>query len=253
MLALGAVVLVVAAGGAAVFSVTSHDRAVPTSPAPSSPASPSAESPTTAVEPSKLSRGAALAALATLTVKGRAPGTGYDRALFGQPWLDADRNGCDTRNDILRRDLAQFVLKPDSHGCAVLTGLLQDPYTGRTISFTRGWETSLAVQIDHVVALSDAWHKGAQQWNTEKRERFANDPLELLAVDGPANQAKSDGDAATWLPPNKPYRCEYVSRQIAIKEKYGLSVTAAEQAAMARVLRSCPRQGLPEPKPIVLG
>ncbi|MGZ8758713.1 MAG: HNH endonuclease family protein [Aeromicrobium sp.] len=191
--------------------------------------------------------------MATLTVKGRAPRTGYDRALFGQSWLDVDRNGCDTRNDILRRDLAQYVLKPDSNGCAVLTGLLQDPYTGRNIAFIRGWESSLAVQIDHVVALNDAWQKGAQTWTTEKRERFANDPLELLAVDGPANGSKSDGDAATWLPPNKPYRCEYIARQVAIKVKYGLSVTAAEGAAMARVLERCPDQKLPRPRPIVLG
>ncbi|MGZ5422797.1 MAG: HNH endonuclease family protein [Aeromicrobium sp.] len=245
-LVIGAIALGLIVFGYVIPSVTSGDQ--PASTRASS--SPSTDPTKPAPEPGARS---AVAALATLTVKGRAPRTGYDRALFGQSWLDVDRNGCDTRNDILRRDLAQYVLKPDSNGCAVLTGLLQDPYTGRNIAFIRGWESSLAVQIDHVVALNDAWQKGAQTWTTEKRERFANDPLELLAVDGPANGSKSDGDAATWLPPNKPYRCEYIARQVAIKVKYGLSVTAAEGAAMARVLERCPDQKLPRPRPIVLG
>ncbi|MGZ8822302.1 MAG: HNH endonuclease family protein [Aeromicrobium sp.] len=245
-LVIGAIALGLIVFGYVIPSVTSGDQ--PASTRASS--SPSTDPTKPAPEPGA---GSAVAALATLTVKGRAPRTGYDRALFGQSWLDVDRNGCDTRNDILRRDLAQYVLKPDSNGCAVLTGLLQDPYTGRSIAFIRGWESSLAVQIDHVVALNDAWQKGAQTWTTEKRERFANDPLELLAVDGPANGSKSDGDAATWLPPNKPYRCEYIARQVAIKVKYGLSVTAAEGAAMARVLKRCPDQKLPRPRPIVLG
>src|SRR5699024_3425620 len=136
----------------------------------------------------------------TLEVKGRAPKTGYSRDQFGNGWLDPDGNGCDTRNDILNRDLESVV--HDSDGCKVLTGVLQDPFTDQEIHFTRGAETSTAVQIDHVVALSDAWQKGAQQLSEEERARFANDPLNLLAVDGPANAQKSDADAATWLPPN---------------------------------------------------
>lgn len=199
------------------------------------------------------SRGTALAALSALAVKGRAPRTGYDRDLFGQAWADVDRNGCDTRNDVLRRDLSSFVLKAGTHGCLVLSGTLHDPYTGRTISFVRGQKTSIAVQIDHVVALSDAWQKGAQQWSADKRERFANDPLNLLAVDGPTNSRKSDGDAATWLPPAKGYRCRYVARQVAVKKAYGLWVTAAEKAAIARVLSSCPDQPLPKAGAIGLG
>ena len=117
----------------------------------------------------------ALAALATLKVKGRAPKTGYDRALFGQAWADVDRNGCDTRNDVLRRDLTAYVLKTGTHGCLVLSGTLHDPYTGTTIAFVRGQSTSAKVQIDHVVALSDAWQKGAQQWSTSRRTAYAND------------------------------------------------------------------------------
>jgi len=189
--------------------------------------------------------GPALAALATLAVKGRAPKTGYDRDLFGQAWADVDRNGCDTRNDVLRRDLTSFVLKRGSRGCVVLSGTLHDAYTGATIPFVRGQQTSMAVQIDHVVALSDAWQKGAQKWSADKRERFANDPLNLLAVDGPSNSRKGDGDAATWLPPAKAYRCRYVARQVAVKQAYGVWVTAAEKAAIARVLGTCPGQPLP--------
>ena len=121
----------------------------------------------------------------------------------------------------------------------VLSGILTDPYTATLINFLRGNSTSTAVQIDHVVALSDAWQKGAQQLTEAQRVSFANDPLNLLAVDGPANQQKSDGDAATWLPPNKSYRCDYVARQISVKSSYGLWVTQAEHDAMARVLADC--------------
>ena len=171
--------------------------------------------------------------------------TGYDRDLFGPRWADVDRNGCDTRNDVLRRDLTALVIKPGTHGCVVLRGTLHDPYTGRTIAFVRGVGTSLAVQIDHVVALGDAWQKGAARWSTQRRTVFANDPLNLLAVQGAANLAKGDADAATWLPPSTAYRCAYVARQVAVKLRYGLSVTPAERDALLRILARCPRQPLP--------
>jgi hypothetical protein len=192
--------------------------------------------------------GSAVAALATLAVKGRAPKTGYDRAKFGQAWADVDHNGCDTRNDVLRRDLTPRVVKPGAKACMVLSGTLHDPYTGSTIAFVRGASTSSAVQIDHVVPLSDAWQKGAQQWTTPRRTALANDPMNLLAVDGLTNQRKSDGDAATWLPPNGAYRCSYAARQIAVKAKYGLWVTGAERDALRRILATCPAQVLPTAK-----
>lgn len=186
----------------------------------------------------------ALAVLATLPIKGRAPKTGYDRDLFGQAWTDDvdveyGRNGCDTRNDILRRDLTATALKPGSNGCAVLTGTLADTYTGTTIDFVRGADTSGDVQIDHMVALSNAWQTGAQQLDPATRQDFANDPRNLQAVDGPANQQKSDGDAATWLPSNKSYRCTYVSRQVEVKAAYRLWVTQPEHDAIDRILRDC--------------
>ncbi|MDJ0319484.1 DUF1524 domain-containing protein [Pseudarthrobacter sp. PS3-L1] len=182
--------------------------------------------------------------LALLPIKGRAPKTGYDRANFGQAWMDVDRNGCDTRNDILKRDLTDIVFA-NSVPCKVASGTLADPYTATTISFLRGQSTSTAVQIDHVVALSDAWQKGAQQLNEEQRTAFANDPLNLQAADGPTNMKKGDGDAATWLPPNKGYRCEYVARQISVKATYSLWVTQAEHDAMAGILADCEGQLVP--------
>lgn len=196
--------------------------------------------------------GPAIGAVEHLAVKGRAPRTGYDRELFGPAWQDTDRNGCDTRNDVLRRDLTEDVVKPGTHGCVLLAGVLEDPYTGRTIEFVRGQDTSNAVQIDHVVALSDAWQKGAQQWSGAKRSEFANDPLNLLAVDGPTNQQKGDGDAATWLPV-RPFRCAYAARIVAVKVAYGLWVTAAEREALAGILGSCPTEVLPERERFVLG
>lgn len=197
--------------------------------------------------------GSALAALAALRIKGRAPRTGYSRQQFGQSWRDLDRNGCDQRNDVLRRDLKHFTLKAGTRGCLVLSGTLLSPYTGHSIAFVRGVATSRDVQVDHVVAMSDAWQKGAQHWDAAKREAFANDFLELRAVDGSSNAAKGDGDAATWLPPRTAFRCGYVARQIAVKKKYGLWVTQAEHDAMARVLSRCPHQGLPRAYPVKLG
>ena len=183
----------------------------------------------------------ASAALEMLPVKGRAPKTGFKRAKLGYVW--AKLGNCDSRYLILQRDLKDTILEDDK--CKVRTGALNDPYTGKDIAFTRGASTSAAVQIDHVVALSNAWQTGAQQLSTERRMQLANDPLELLAVDGPANQQKGDGDAATWLPSNKPFRCQYIARQIAVKRKYALWVTEPEKAAMARVLSSCPEQIMP--------
>jgi len=176
--------------------------------------------------------------------------TGYSREQFGQAWSDDvnvpdGHNGCDTRNDILRRDLTSITFKPNTSGCVVARGTLADPYTATVITFVRGPGTSSAVQIDHVVALGDAWQKGAQQLSLQRRTEFANNPLNLLAVDGPANQQKGDGDAATWLPPNKSYRCAYVARQIAVKKIYRLWVTIAEKSAMQEILSTCPRQRIP--------
>lgn len=177
--------------------------------------------------------------LETLAVKGRAPKTGYDRELqFGAAWADVDQNGCRTRDDILGRDLISVVL---NGSCSVQTGTLLDPYTGHTIPFARG-EQSVLVQIDHVVALSNAWQTGAQSLSFEERLLFANDPLNLLAVDGEMNQQKADGDAATWLPPNKGFRCAYVARQVTVKAAYHLWVTPPERDAIARILESCPAQ-----------
>jgi hypothetical protein len=189
--------------------------------------------------------GDAAAALAALPVKGRAPKTGYDREQFGPAWADVDRNGCDQRNDVLARDMRGETFKPGTHDCIVLTGTLADPYTGKTIAFTRGQGTSEQVQIDHVVALSNAWQTGAQQLDAATRNNLGNDPLNLLAVDGPTNQAKGDGDAATWLPPVRSYRCTYVARQVAVKAKYKLWVTQAEGDAISSILAGCPGQPLP--------
>lgn len=176
----------------------------------------------------------AMEELGKLAVKGRAPKTGYSRKQFGDGWGEV--NDCSVREVVLARDLTDEKI---DEKCRVQSGVLTDPYTGKTIHFQRGAKTSQLVQIDHVVALSDAWQKGAQQLTAEQRVQFANDPLNLLAVDGPANQAKSDADAATWLPPHKPFHCQYVARQVAVKRKYQLWVTEAEKEAMTRILLSC--------------
>lgn len=192
------------------------------------------------IAPESTVQSEAIDALDTLEVKGRAPKTGYERSQFGNGW--ASVSGCDMRSIILARDLESTVIDNE---CRVQSGVLNDPYTNTTIQFSR--DRSSEVQIDHVVALSDAWQKGAQQLTRERRIELANDPLELIAVDGPANQEKGDGDAATWLPSNRQYRCAYVARQIAVKQKYQLWVTEPEKEAMTRVLAACPNEKLPTP------
>lgn len=180
-----------------------------------------------------------LSLLEEIKIKGRAPKTGYTREQFSKGWKDTDHNGCDARNDILARDLDDVTYKSGRTQCVVLSGTFNDPYTGKTIKFERGQTTSTAVQIDHVVALSDAWQKGAQKWSADTRLEFANDPLNLLASDGPTNASKGDKDAATWLPPNKAFRCEYVSRQTQVKAKYKAWMTQAEYDATKKTLQSC--------------
>jgi len=186
-----------------------------------------------------------LSVIQAQVTKGRAAKTGYTRAQFGPAWADVDRNGCDTRNDILKRDLTNEVFKEKTNGCTVLSGTLVDPFSGETINFVQGAKTSSDVQIDHSVALSNAWQTGAFKLTPEQRKAFANDPLNLLAVKGKLNSQKGDGDAATWLPPLKSYRCDYVARQIAVKIKYKLWFTAPEKEAMIRILKTCPEKVLP--------
>jgi hypothetical protein len=183
----------------------------------------------------------AIEIIETLAVKGRSAKTGYDRSSFSH-WRDPDRNGCDARNDILRRDLTNLVIKSDSNGCKVLGGVLADPYSGKNIDFVFG---ASLIDIDHVVALSNAWQTGAFQFTNEIRLQFANDPLNLLAVSASLNRQKGDGDAATWLPPTKSYRCRYVARQIAVKKKYGLWLTKPEKIAMSTLLAKCPKEEIP--------
>jgi len=189
--------------------------------------------------------GLATAVLETLPVKGRAPKTGYTRDQFGAAWADVDHNGCDTRNDILKRDLTGIVFKVGTRSCVVASGELVDRYSGETINFVRGNVTSIEVQIDHVVALSNAWQTGALKLTADQRKALANDPLNLFAVKGSLNQQKSDSDAATWLPPLKSFRCAYVAQQIAVKAKYSLWVVPPEKAAMVAILAKCPEQKVP--------
>lgn len=170
--------------------------------------------------------------------------SGYNRSVFGYRTTDVDKNGCDVREDVLARDLKQVRFKY-SGSCKVASGLLRDPYTGLNINFVRGRKTSALVQIDHVVALENAWQSGAWKWSHAKRLKFGNDMLNLLAVQGAANQEKGSASAAYWLPSNKSFRCDYVARQIAVKYKYDLSVTNAEKRSMASILHGCSAQKLP--------
>lgn len=174
--------------------------------------------------------------LEKLEVKGRAPKTGYKREEFYSGWPTVD--GCNLRQRIIKREFGDTAVLD---GCTVVAGEFDEPYTGEHRVFTERSQIS-KIQIDHVVALSDAWQKGAQYMEKEVRYNIATDPLNLLAVDGAANEQKSDGDAATWLPANKKFRCQYVARQVSVKYKYGLWVTEAEKEAISNVLMNCPQE-----------
>ena len=176
----------------------------------------------------------------------RAQAGDYRRAAFGAAWTDDNdapggHNSCDTRNDILDRDLVDKTYASISR-CprAVATGMLHDPYTNKTITFLRGNKTGAAIQIDHIVPLAYAWDQGARGWTDEKRVRFANDPANLLAVDGQANQDKSDKDPAQWMPPNEAFHCQYAMKFIAVVRAYGLVLDGPSAPALREAAATCP-------------
>ncbi|WP_085477380.1 HNH endonuclease family protein [Rathayibacter oskolensis] len=207
--------------------------------APDSPvASPTA---TTAASPAAAvgSAAEALAALASIPKDDGFADIPYDRDLFGQAWSDVDRNGCDTRNDILGRDLLDPVFKPGTRDCKVRSGLLIDPYDGTAVSFVSGSDTSRLVQIDHVVALGWAWHHGAWAWTDEQRLAFANDPANLVAASEETNQSKSDAGPGEWLPPERELQCGYVEQFVGVVSGYGLAIGASDRAAANVALTDC--------------
>ncbi|MDO5452016.1 MAG: HNH endonuclease family protein [Candidatus Saccharibacteria bacterium] len=175
--------------------------------------------------------------LENLEVKGRAPKAGYSRDEFYSGWPTVE--GCNLRQKILKREFGETAVLD---GCNVVAGEFDEPYSGEHKVFKTRDEISKRVQIDHVVALSDAWQKGAQYMERGVRYKIATDPLNLLAVDASLNEKKSDGDAATWLPPNKRFRCQYVARQVSVKYKYKLWMTEAEKEAISRILVNCPNE-----------
>ena len=209
---------------------------------PSTPPAVTAPSPVPpATDPGSLTptAAAALKQLEQLTVAAPADQGTYDRDLFGQRWADIDRNGCGQRDDELARSMTDLTFKPGTHDCVVLTGILHDPYTGQTIAFQRGQGTSELVQIDHFVPLAWAWRQGASTWTEEQREYFANDPLNLQATDGTANQSKSDRGPAEWMPPSTAYHCTYAARFVGVLTTYQLTVDQADYAALQAQLSSC--------------
>lgn len=236
--AVGASIGVIATLLLAATFIANNDRVdaapdlTPAAPAEAAPAPTTAASPIAADTPAA----AMLAEIATTTTEPAGP---YDRDLFGQRWADVDRNGCDTRNDMLARDLTDPTFKPGTHDCVVLTGTMTDPYTGETVTFTRVSEGYQPVQVDHIISLDAAWATGASQWTTEKREQFANDPLNLLLTT--ANQSKGARTPSDWMPPAPQAVCDYATRYITVAHTYELTLDAADATALSTALTSCPR------------
>jgi hypothetical protein len=216
----------------ATHGATHHSRSQ--SPSPSRSTSPAL--PTNAAQ--------VRAELDRLVVRPRPRGTeGYVRDAFGSDWVDTDHNGCNQRDDVLLRDAVPGTTEVAQQGACdhdVLAGTWHDPYTGRTLVFTdlKDLRQAEAIQIDHVVPLAEAWVSGARRWSRDRREAFANDLRELLAVDGPTNMSKGDGDPAAWRP-RKGYQCAYARRWIAVKTRYHLAVDPSEKAALVQMLGYC--------------
>ncbi|MEU3852000.1 HNH endonuclease family protein [Streptomyces sp. NPDC029554] len=178
----------------------------------------------------------ARALIEKVATKGRGPRTGYDRDEFGYAWMDSaprdvpySHNGCDSRNDLLKRDGRDLRFRAGSN-CVVTAMTLHDPYTGKVIEWTKS--QAIKVQIDHVMPLSYDWQMGASRWTKDKRESIANDPLNLVPVDGPTNSAKGDSGPASWLPPDRRIRCAYSVRFAQVSLKYDLPVTSADKEMM---------------------
>lgn len=234
-------------GETAVSRPTASPYSLPASPGLPSPTEVSQvpESPTVVntQEPSASDSQALLAAQA-LVERGRSASTNYSRDAFGSAWKDVDRNGCDTRNDVLGRDFSTAIYKAGTNDCKVIGGTWTDPYSNESYTFT---EQPSEAQIDHVVALSNAWQMGADLWTDQMRTEFANDPLNLIVTVASLNRQKSDSNAASWLPPYKPGRCDFIARQVAVKTKWQLFVTSSEKSAMLGILRKpeCTQTSLP--------
>jgi hypothetical protein len=239
---LTAAILVAAAGLGAIAAPYVHPGTLTGDSLPASTAAPSASSRTSSATASSVTALGALQDLHALAVSD-ASVPGYDRAAFGQAWADVDHNGCDTRNDVLRRDLTGVLARADTHGCVVLSGTLHDPYTGSTIAFHRGETSSSAVQIDHRYPLGLAWQHGAATWTPAQREQFANDPVNLAAVDGPANEQKSDSGPGEWMPANTGDACTYATTFVAVATKWRLSLGTADEHALEGTLTVCASQG----------
>lgn len=245
---LAALALVVFAVVAAVRVIQSPHPAA-TDPTPSVSAATSPTEPAGAPPAGTDVADTARQALARLVIRPDRTVAGYDRScsaghgcVFGPAWSDVDHDGCDQRSDVLRRDLVSITTKPDTHGCVVASGILHDPYTGQTISYRRG-PAGAAVQIDHVVPLGAAWSAGAATWSPHRRNNFANDLGNLLAVDGPANESKGDRTADQWRPPNSGSWCLYARITVTVDTRWHLTISSADRAALAGMLTHCPPKG----------
>jgi hypothetical protein len=186
----------------------------------------------------------AVSALAALPVAAKTSLNGYERGcgqgegcVFGPAWADVDHNGCDQRNDVLHRDLTQVQVRPGTHDCVVVAGVLDDPYTGKTVTFTKA--DAAEVPIDHVVPLAAAWMQGAAAWPADKRQAFANDLNNLIATTREENSAKGDSTADEWVPEDHSYGCSYATVVVTVKHRYALAVTEAEASALRSLLATC--------------
>jgi hypothetical protein len=187
---------------------------------------------------------AAATALDGLRVAEKASLDGYERGcgngegcVFGPAWADVDRNGCDQRNDVLHRDLTEVEVRQGTQGCVVIAGVLDDPYTGRTVRFEKA--DAAEVPIDHVVPLAAAWAQGAAAWSDDQRRTFANDLANLMATTRSENSAKGDSTADEWVPADPSYGCSYATVVVTVKSAYALAVTPAESEALRSLLATC--------------
>ena len=172
-----------------------------------------------------------LSMLRALTVAAEQP-SGYDRELF--PHWDYVRDDCDVRDLVL---IAEARSGPTTgRTCPVGRGTWFSEFDGVTV------RDPSSLDVDHMVALAEAWASGARAWTTAQREAFANDlgySGSLIAVTASSNRSKGDQDPSEWLPPRTSYRCTYVSDWIAVKWRWRLSIDRTEHSALRVLANGC--------------
>ncbi len=160
----------------------------------------------------------------------------YSRDSLPTDWKDLDGNGCNTREDILKKYTSEYTGRFD--GCKIKSGKFYDYYNGKFLRYDKSVDTGGGIQIDHIVAIGNAWISGGYKWGKDEWISYINDEEVLIPTSSKTNREKSDKDITEWKPANNSYLCTYAEKQVEIKDKYKLTVTEKEKAELKSILNN---------------